>query len=40
MHNSAIHLFLSRGDASALRGAMSLVLQGGVKAKMHPAEAF
>ncbi len=40
MHNAAIHLFLSNGDASAMRGAMSLVLQGGVEAGMHPAEAF
>ncbi len=40
MHNSAIHLFLSRGDASALRGAMSLVLRGGAQSGMHPAEAF
>ena len=48
VEGAAIHLFLSNGDASAMRGAMSLVLQAcaeqsrsrGVEARMHPAEAF
>ena len=48
MHNAAIHLMLKQNDASAIRPAMSVVLQSGaersrssgVETRMRAAEAF
>ncbi len=40
LHNEAVRLFLRRHDASAIRSAMSIVLQDSVTVGMHRAEAF
>ncbi len=40
LHNEAVRLLLRRNDASAVRSAMSLVLQDGITAGIHRAEAF
>lgn len=40
LHNEAVRLLLLNHDASAVRSAMSIVLQDGVIAGIHRAEAF
>jgi len=40
MHNTAIHLMLKRNNASAIRPAMSAVLQSSLSAKIRAAEGF
>ena len=40
LHNEAVRLLMLRHDASAIRSAMSMVLQDGITAGMHRAEAF